>query len=81
MSTYGSVELAVQNLDQASERLGYLLQRANGPQATADDRQRAAEAALTRAACRRMLLDAIHQHAHAQHQAGIDLGRSERRSA
>lgn len=76
MSTLGAVEEALRELDRASERVGYALERANREGATEDDRAAAEGASRERNERRTVLLEAIHEHAATQYQSGIELGRS-----
>jgi len=80
MSTLGAVEEAIQELDRASERLGYAMEHANRPEATPADQAAAAEAARRRKVAREGLYEAMHAHTAAQYRTGLDMGQSQGRT-
>lgn len=81
VSTFGGVEEALRKFDLASERVGYALEHANRDGATPAQRAAAVAASQERNQKRSRLLEAIHEHAAAQHQAGLEMGRAEGRRA
>ena len=77
MSTSGAVEQALCELERAHERVGYLLSRANLKTASQSDLYAAQAASVVAKSKHQRLMEVVEQHANAQYQAGLDVGRSE----
>lgn len=78
MSTMGAVEEGLKDLSRTAELVGFALERANRADGKPEQElliERAKHAASERVQAMNALLEAIHEHAATQYQAGLDIGR------